>query len=61
METRRLCCKLGCDEPAIYELYYVKSEHSFDDYTDSCPVHIGDLIGDIFVTMVYRIAKDKDA
>jgi hypothetical protein len=41
--VNRHCCKVGCADAAAFEIVHLTG--NYEDTTDSCLTHVGDLLG----------------
>ena len=49
-----MCCELNCGKQAEWQLF---DGPGYEDYTEACTEHVGDLLGDALEHRIYRIQK----
>lgn len=51
-----MCCIIECDKKAgwVIEMY----PYGPDDYTTACTEHVGELLTDALIHVVYRVEKE---
>jgi hypothetical protein len=54
---QRICCKVGCEKPALFEIWYMPSPDPYSS-TDACQEHVGDLMTDKNEHHIYRITQE---
>lgn len=64
MEGKRLCCfmyseTLRCQNEALWEVWKYGSSNP-DDYTDACMDHLGELLTDAPIHVVYNIPTEGE-
>jgi hypothetical protein len=56
-EKKPYCCHVGCEDPAVYT---VQTGPGFEDFTEACERHLGELVNGDGLSVVYPVEWRDD-
>ena len=57
-EIKMICCKIGCEKRAIFNIQYCGDGDNFEDYVHSCSKHLHEFIEKGIINEVSIMNKD---